>query len=147
MAEDLKIDQRIEAILTGSGLPMDRRAEVAEELRAHLEQGVARRRKAGLPEDQAIEDALAGFGSPEVIRRQLRRQQRMLDRRDTLVDIRRSRWTIGLPVAAIAVYATAIAVLHPLPLSPLERCLWGLLLFVGFALLLSVPTYGAALLA
>jgi hypothetical protein len=147
MANDLQIDQRIAAILTGSGLPMDRRAEVAEELRVHLQQSVARGRQAGLTEDQAIEEALADFGSPEVIRRQLRRQQRMLDRRDTLTDIRRSQWTVRLPVAAIAFYAAVIAVLHPLPFSPLERFMWGSLLFVGFALLVFVPTYWAALFA
>lgn len=147
MREDAKIDQRIATILSGSGLSMEKRAEVAEELRGHLEQLVASERQAGLPDAQAVEAALTAFGPPQVIRRQLRRQQWIVDWREALVAIRRPAWGIGLAAILTGLYATAIAVLHPLPLSPLMRCLWGLALFAGFFLMLSVPMYWAALFA
>jgi hypothetical protein len=145
--EDAKIDQRIAAILVGSGLSLERRAEVAEELRGHLEQLVASQRQAGLPDAQAVEAALTRFGSPQVIRKQLRRQQRMLDRREALAAIRRPTWGIGLLAVVTGLYAAAIAVLHPQPSSPLMRCLWGVVLFAWFLVILIVPVYWAALFA
>ena len=147
MPEDSKIDQRIAAILAGSSLPMERRTKVAEELRSHLEESVSGNREAGLSEVEAIEAALADFGSPDIIRRQLRRQQRRLDWRYALADICRSMWGAYLLAAMCGVYAAVIAVFHPLPLRPVMRCLWGLVLFGAFFLMMFSPTYLAALLS
>ena len=60
-------------MLRGSGLPMERRAETAEEFREHLRASVDRHRRAGLPAEQAVAAALAAFGRPETIRRILTR--------------------------------------------------------------------------
>jgi len=79
MHKDEMIKRQISAILEGSRLPMDRREEVADELRGHIEQLVAAKHEEGLSEEQAVEAALAGFGSPAVIRKQLVRQQRVMD--------------------------------------------------------------------
>lgn len=146
MPEDSQLERQIAAVLRNSGLPMDRRAEIAEELRGHLENRIVHHRDAGLSGAQAVEAALADFGPAGVIRRQLRHQQWMLDRRRALVEIQRPTWACGLLVGLNALYVAAIAVLHPLPLSPLVRCLWGLVLLAGFLLLWLVPMYWTALL-
>ena len=72
MRNDPRLEERIADVLAGSGLPMDRRSEVAEELRGHLEQSIASKCEAGLSDDQAVEAVLTEFGSPAVIRKQLR---------------------------------------------------------------------------
>lgn len=92
MHKDPRIELRIAAILTGTGLPMERRREVAEELRGHLQQNIASKCASGLQDNDAIASALAEFGSPQVLRKQLRAQQRMLDRRQAFAKLRRQIW-------------------------------------------------------
>ena len=84
MRDDSRIEAWIAGVLVGSGLPLNRRSEIAEELRGHLEQSLTCKCEAGQPDEQAVEAALAEFGSPAVIRKQLRRQQRALDHRHAL---------------------------------------------------------------
>jgi len=74
--------------LTGSGLSVERRAEVAEELHGHLEQSTAAKCEAGLSRDEAVRAALGDFGETRVIREHLRRQQRASDREAALREVR-----------------------------------------------------------
>ncbi len=122
MHDDSRIEERIAEVLRGSGLPMERRAEVAEEMRDHLEQAIASKREAGRSDPEAVELALADFGLPQAIRKQLRRQQRMLDRRHAWDKLRRQfRWI----VVGCAVLGAALAILSPERVSFLNRCLGG----------------------
>lgn len=145
MSENSKVDERIAAILLGSGLPIERRTEVTEELRDHLGQCVEARCRSGMPEDEAIEVSLAAFGSPKVIRKQLRRQQRMLDRQDAWTEIRRIRWAPWVLVIAAGIHPVAITILHPQPPALLMRCLWALFLFAASLITIAFPMYWGAL--
>ncbi len=89
MRNDPKIESYIAGILDGSHLPLRRRSEVAEELRGHLEQLVESKRGSGLVDQAAVESALNDFGPPEVVQRQLRRQQGIHERHEALTGIRR----------------------------------------------------------
>jgi hypothetical protein len=142
MHEDSIIERWIGSCLAGSGLPVERRAEVADELRSHLEQLVAAKRDAGLPERQAGEAALADFGPPDVLRRQLRQHQRMLDRRHALSELRRHTWWL---IAVCALLGTAAAVFAPGPAPPLARCLAGAFLLAGLLPTAFVATYFSSL--
>ena len=144
MPEDSIIDRRIAAILSGSGLPLERRAEVADELRDHLEQLIAAKQSAGLTNELAVDAALSDFGSPKVIRNQLMKQQRILDRRSALVAFRRGIWWVG---GWCGLFATAAAITAPGPGTAGPRCLVGVCLFVGMLLIASVPMYLAELLS
>ena len=143
MHENSHIESWIAAMLTGSGLPVERRAEVADELRGHLEQRITAYRDTGLPEEQAVERALTDFGSPRVIRGQLRRQQRALDRRDALLELRRCIWLL---VAVCGLLAAAAAIFSPGPVPRLTRLPAGACLFTGLLPIASVPAYLASLL-
>jgi hypothetical protein len=88
MSENPRIESRIQEILRGSRLPAERRAEVAEEFRGHLERLVEARRQANV-DDAATEAALAAFGDVEVIRRHLRQRQGAEDHRQVLAAMRR----------------------------------------------------------
>ena len=68
------IELRVHAVLFRSALPPERRAEMAEEMRAHLEDSVSRHRDAGLSPSNSIEMALTEFGNPRHIRRQLKKR-------------------------------------------------------------------------
>lgn len=144
MHEDSIIDSRIAAILTGSGLPLERRVEVADEMRSHLEQLISAKHSAGLIGKHAVETALTDFGSPEVIRRQLTKQQRRLDRRSALFEVRRCIWWL---VTGCGLFAMVCAILAPGPIAAGPRCLAGACLFVGMLLIMSVPMYLAELLS
>ena len=140
MHEDSNIESWIAAMLTGSGLPVERRAEVVDELRGHIQQRITAYRDAGMLEEQAIEGALADFGSPRVIRCQLRRQQRALDRRHALSELRRhTRWLLTV----CGLFATAAGIFAPGP--PLTRCLAGACLFAVLLTTGSVASYLASL--
>ena len=130
MPENQTIEHHIAAILKGSGLPMDRREEIAEELRGHFEQLVAAKLDHGHTEEQAIQSALADFGSPALIRRQLRRHQRIVDRRYALAEVRRLIW---LPVFFSGFFATLFAVFCPDTDSLFKRFLGGVCLFACFS--------------
>jgi len=134
MRNDPRIENRIADVLVGSGLPMDRRSEVAEELRGHLEQSIASKCEAGLSDDQAVEAVLAEFGSPAVIRKQLRRQQRRLDHRHALSPPGKSIGPGGIVVCAL--FAAAVAFLSPPPDTsvPLARWLNAVLVFAWLSL-------------
>lgn len=100
-----KIERRIQDILRDSGLPAERRAEVAEEFRGHLEQLVEAKRRANA-NDAAIEAALAAFGDTEAIRRRLRRRQCAEDHRQVLATMRQQ---LPLFVVIAAVFPLYIA--------------------------------------
>jgi len=137
-----RIDGHIAAMLRGSGLPMERRAETAEEFREHLRASVDRHRRAGLPAEQAVAAALAAFGRPETIRRHLRRQQRASDRRYAAGERRRYR---GLYLAIAAMCGLLPIVRCPEVVPPLWRCLGGLASFLFVSALAGVAGYLAAL--
>jgi len=140
MHKNSDIERWIAAMLTGSGLPVERRAEVADELRGHLQQCITAYRNAGLSDEQAIEGALADFGSPRVIRGQLRRQQRALDRHHAFSELRRhTRWLLTV----CGLFATAAAIFAPGP--PLTRCLAGVCLLAVLLTTGSVASYFASL--
>lgn len=142
MHEDSIIDRWVGSCLAGSGLPVERRAEVADELRSHLEQLVAGKRDAGLHEQQAGNDALADFGPPDVLRGQLRRHQRTLDRRHAFTELRRHTWWL---VAVCGFLGTAAAVFAPGPVHPLTRCLVCAFLLAGLLPTTFVAAYLASL--
>lgn len=106
------IEERVGAVLFRSGLPVERRAEVGEEMRSHLEEGVSRHGEAGLSASRAIERALAEFGDPRRIRRQLRRQQLRLDRDAALGELRRGLGSALVPgvlmAAAVGLTMTSV---------------------------------------
>ena len=138
MHDDPRIERHIVTILAGSGLSMDRRAEVAEELRCHFSQSIAGKRESGLSEQEALASAIDAFGSPGVIRRQLRRQQRMLDRRQASDKVRRLIWF--LLVWAVA-FATLLVVCAPEANSLFDRCLTGVELFAILFMLMVWAAY------
>jgi hypothetical protein len=142
MRNDPRIEGRIADVLVGSGLPVERRSEVAEELRGHLEQSIASKCEAGLSEEQAVQAVLAEFGSPAVIRKQLRRQQRESDRRHALSPPgdRIGSWAL---LVVCALFAAAVAFLSPAPDTPVARWLNGFLVFAWLSLggMLSVSAF------
>lgn len=87
---DEKIEQYVRKVLVGSGLAVERRKDVAEELAQHLEQRIQERQSEGLPRRQAVDAAFEAFGSPAVIRRQLKRQQGREDHALALREVRKS---------------------------------------------------------
>lgn len=142
MPEGSIIERWMGSCLAGSGLPVERRAEVADELRSHLEQLVAAKRDAGLPERQACKAALVDFGPPDVLRRQLRQHQRRLDRRHALSELRRHTWWL---LTVCGFFGTVAAVFAPGPVPPLTRCLAGAFLLAGLLPTAFVATYLASL--
>lgn len=98
MAQSI-IEERVRAVLFRSGLPVERRAEVAEEMCSHLQEGVSRHGEAGLSPSRSIEMALAEFGDPRRIRRQLRRQQLWLDQGAALGELSRGLGSALVPGA------------------------------------------------
>ncbi|MHC4444572.1 MAG: permease prefix domain 1-containing protein [Planctomycetota bacterium] len=138
MPEKQIIEQQITAILKGSGVPMDRREEVADELRVHLDQLISAKLDEGLTQEQAVESALADFGYPDVIRRQLRKQQRMLDRRYALDQIRHVPWWM---LIGCGFFTAIIVIFAPAPDSAGMRWLCGVVVFMQFLLSLSFFGY------
>lgn len=114
MRNDPRIENRIADVLAGSGLPVDRRSEIAEELRGHLEQLVESKRGSGLVDQAAVEAALNDFGPPEVVRRQLRRQHGIHERHQALAGVRRflpALIAVSMFLAAYIAIATSSALL------------------------------------
>lgn len=141
MPDDPRIHRRVEEILIGSGLPADRRADIAEELRAHLEQLVEAKLSSGLTEDAAIQAALSQFGKPAALRSQLRQQHRLREHREA-IDVLRSK-RIALCLLALAP-GLVPAIDHGLTHGPLRLVIGlalagvvlGLFLFVSLSLVL-----------
>ena len=104
-----RIEQRVQDILAGSGLPPDRRDEVAEELRLHLGQAVAAHLTAGTSEDEAVASALAALGPPARIRRSLRTSQRRLDSGNAWREVRRLAWVLPLDAVLFSVVPAVVA--------------------------------------
>lgn len=140
MRDEARIKERISAILAGSGLPMDRRAEVAEEWRNHLGLSIAAKRERGLTKEAAVAAALDEFGSPRVIRRQLRRQQRMLDRRQASAKVRRMIWYL---LIYAVVFTSLLVVFAPEVVPLVDRCLIGFELFIIVFMLMVWATYAS----
>lgn len=96
------VDEWIAKALAHSCMPLARRTETAEEWRAHLDQLVRDNRDAGMPDEQAVSAALETFGDPEDLRRRLRRDQRMVDRRAAIAEVRKAvPLFIMLPVVLV----------------------------------------------
>ena len=95
MRDDAGIKNYVANVVEGSRVPVERREEVAEELRGHLEELVDTKCDAGFNKEAAIEAALSEFGSPELIRHQLQRQQRNRDHSDALTRVRGSLRSIS----------------------------------------------------
>ena len=67
-----------------AGLPAARRADELREMRAHLENAVIAGRELGRTEEEAVQDALAQFGTPEALGENLVqtwRREQMLNKR------------------------------------------------------------------
>jgi len=139
MGDDPRIEAWIAGVLGGSRLPLERRREIAEELRGHLEQSIASKCEAGLSDEQAVKAVLAEFGSSAVIRKQLRRQQRALDHRYALSPPGKSVGPWGLVVCGL--FAAAVAFLSPAPDTPGARWLNGLFVFACISLAAMLNVY------
>ncbi len=139
MRKNLMIEKSIATVLTDSRLPMARRAEVAEELRDHLSQLVEDKCTEGMSEVSAVEAALADFGSLDEIRRQLRKQQGVLDRKQVVAKL---RWFIWPAIVGSGVVASLIAIFAPPPASVSLRCLFGACIF--FAICGMLLAYGGS---
>ena len=129
------IEERVRAVLFRSALPVERRAEVAEEMRSHLQDGVSRHRDAGLSPSKSTETALAEFGDPRRIRRQLRRQQRQLDQNAALHELSSGFGTALLPGAVIA--ASLGLTMTGMPIG--TRCAVSVSMFVCLTVGLTLP--------
>jgi hypothetical protein len=148
VVENTLVEERVVDALAGSGLPMERLVEVAEELRVHLQQLIDAKLDAGLSETQAVEAALADFGPPHVIRKQLRRQQGQADRRHALAEVRRHLWWV-LALSAFFVAMIAITSQRPGPADAASPFVKGFGLLSLFALMLVImilPMYATSLL-
>ncbi len=130
MSDQARIGAHLDAVLANSNLSLQRRAEVADELRGHLEQCVADKHAAGLSETLAIDAAIADFGDPAVVRADLEAHQRRLDHRHAWVRLRGGAWYL-LPLCAVL--SAAVATLSPAPPSSVARVVGGALLFACFA--------------
>lgn len=109
-----RVDEWIRAALTDSGLPMSRRADTAEEWRAHLEQLIEDKQAAGMSPEQAVRAAVSVFGRPEEVRRQLRREQCRLDRRAALAEVRKLAWLYAVTPVFFIVLAVIVVGLNSL---------------------------------
>jgi hypothetical protein len=92
MQEHSSLDEYVAACLRGTRLAPDRRREAAEELRSHLADRIAAKRRTGLDEDQSIRAAISEFGLPQRIRKGFHRQQVLLDIHAGLVETRKNLW-------------------------------------------------------
>ncbi len=84
-------------------MPISRRLDIAEEWRSHIETEAEALELEGMIRFEAMETALHRFGRPEVLRRQLRRQQLRQDMRDAFLSCRRQSLWITAPGTIFAV--------------------------------------------
>jgi hypothetical protein len=63
-----KLERYLDEVCRGIGGPRELRQHLRQELREHLLDAAARHKAAGLPEDRALEQALADFGRPDEVR-------------------------------------------------------------------------------
>jgi hypothetical protein len=145
MRDHPRIEEWITVALAGSGLPPDRRAEIAEELRGHLEQSIDRKCEAGLSREQAIEAALAEFGPARTIRHRLRRLQWRQNLRHGLTEVRRHILLNAALSAAFSVLMAATSLVYkPETATTLMRCLGTLCVFTTMFALMTASGYIAA---
>src|SRR3972149_2371325 len=91
MHDQTRVEKWIAGALAHTGMPLDRRAETAEEGRSHLNHLIRDNQDAGMTDEQGVRAALAAFGPPEILRlSNLRREQRRLDRRAAMAEVRKS---------------------------------------------------------
>ena len=62
-----KVEAYLDRVCRGIAGPRALRAHVRQELREHLEDAAARHVAAGMPEDEAMDLALEGFGGPDEV--------------------------------------------------------------------------------
>ena len=134
MPDSPAISDYLAAVLDHTSLSVQRRAEVASEIRDHIEERVASRTDTALPTATTIEGALAEFGNPATIRAALERHQRATDWRITLVKLRRN---LPITIVGSVLFGILIAILSPAAPSATARVLGGLALTLTFAIGLS----------
>lgn len=134
------VDEWIRDVLSGSELPVDRRAEIADEWGDHLREHIAAESATGMSLEDAVRTALAAFGDPARLRRQLRRGQRARDLRDALAKTRPlAAWTIAGALCAAA--GAAVFLFGPAP--AVDGLVGGCVIFVAVALVALVPAFVA----
>ena len=133
MHDQTRVDKWIARALAHTGMPLDRRAETAEEWRSHLNHLIDDNRDAGMTDEQAVRAALGAFGAPEILRLQLRREQRGLDRRAAMAEVRK-----GAPL--FVVVPTVLVVLLSLAVRPAS--LWAAVIG-GLCFIVSIAAVGA----
>jgi len=136
------VDKWIDRALAHTGLPMNRRVETAEEWRAHLDQLICDNRRAGMPDEQAVPTALEAFGRPEDLRRQLRRDQRMLDSRAALAEVRKGLTLLIIFAVALVVFLYAALQ----PVSIWAAVIGGLRFLVSMSVVMALVTFFVGIL-
>jgi hypothetical protein len=63
-----RLERYLDQVCRGIGGPRPMRQHIRQELREHLLDAAARYKAAGLPEDRALEQAIADFGQPDEVR-------------------------------------------------------------------------------
>ncbi len=116
MHETERMNQWLERCFRGSGMPISRRLDIADEWRSHIETEASALEVQGMIRSEAMDTALRRFGRPETLRRQLRWQQLRKDMRDAFLSCRRQSLWIMAPGA---IFAAVIALFAPgfVPLS------------------------------
>jgi hypothetical protein len=66
-----KVEQYLDQVCRSVGGPRSLRQHIRQELREHLLDAMAEHKAAGLPEEEALNRALADFGGPEQVRSEL----------------------------------------------------------------------------
>ena len=137
MHETERMNQWLERCFRGSGMPISRRLDIADEWRSHIEAEASALEVQGIIRSEAMETALRRFGRPETLRRQLRWQQVRQDMRDAFLSCRRQSPWIAAPGA---IFAVAIAWFAPgfIPLSVRVTGGLGLFIDVAGALVISI---------
>jgi len=142
MHDRTSVDEWIAMALAHTGMPLARRIETVEEWRSHLDQLISDNQDAGMPQEQAVRAALEAFGQPEDLRRQLRREQRMLDRREAIAEVRKSM-PLFMILPAVLVVPLSLAVG---PVSIQATVIGGLRFVVSMSVVSALVTYFAGLL-
>lgn len=135
------VDDWIRGVLSGSGLPMARRAEIADEWRDHLRQRIEAKSAGGMTLNDAVQAALNDFGDPTRLRRELRRGQHACDLRRAVDKTRPiAAWTLGAALCAAGLTAVCL----PGSAPAVERLAGGCIIFFPLALFAIVPAFLAS---
>ena len=139
MVEDLRIDRFIDSIVTQSGLDAQRQDNLARELRDHLQQLISVKIEEGFEPNEAVETALAQFGSARTIRRGILRYQRRLRIRSVLSNVRQ---TIGFALGVGTMLGVGVAIAST-GASPMERFMIAVASAIGLTVGLTLPVFVA----